>query len=169
MFWKVLDTLRVLEDRHSGEFKKVLDVGSRNINGSVKDVLKNSKIIGIDMIDGDDVDIVLNGHDLMDEFTPNSFDLVTCCETLEHDDNFWLTVENMRKLVKPGGYLYISTPGINFFRHDFPYDYYRFTEEVFTHYFFKSWEDVFVENYTDSNSKYDNKPNNVTGWARKPK
>lgn len=144
-------------------------MGSRNINGSVKDFIqKPEEFTGIDFINGVDVDIVMNAHDLAKKFPPSTFDLITCCETLEHDINFWDTVKHMRRLVKPGGWLYISTPGINFFKHDYPSDYYRFTEEVYKDFFFKDWLDVYVENYTDSNSEYVNKPNNVMGYARKP-
>ena len=168
MFWKILDTLKLLQKKHK-PFKRVLDVGSRNINGSVRDVLVDSKVIGIDFIEGKDVDVVMDAHDLTEKFPIKSFDLVTCCEMLEHDKRFWITVKNMRALVKPGGYLFITVPGINFFKHDFPADYYRFTEEVFTDVFFKGWEDIYVTNYSDSHSQYVNKPNNLMGWARRPK
>lgn len=157
-----------------GPFNKVLDVGSRDINGSVREFFSEvpmtppGEFVGIDFIDGPGVDVVMNAHDLLGHFKPNSFDLVTCCETLEHDDNFWVTVENMRQLVRPGGWLFISTPGINFFKHDYPFDYWRFTEESYTHVFFKDWDQVFVMNHTSSQSEYVNKPNNIIGYARKP-
>ena len=169
MFWKILDILRDLKTKN-GPFMNVLDVGSRNINGSVRDVLIDSKVLGIDFIDGKDVDMIMNAHNIYEQLNMDNlkFDLITCCETLEHDDQFWLTVEAMRKLLKSGGWLFISTPGINFFKHDFPSDYYRFTEEVYKDVFFKGWNNIYVENYCDLHSEYVNKPNNIIGYAQKP-
>lgn len=174
MFWKIGYLVKEVFEK-KGPFNSVLDVGSRDINGTVKGFILEAaapfpaRIVGIDMIGGDNVDVVMNGHDLMERFEPESFDLVTCCEMIEHDNAFWITVENMRKIVKPGGYLMITAPGINFFKHDFPHDYFRFTEEAFSHVFFKGWEDVFVENHHDDKSQYSNGPNTILGYARKPK
>lgn len=152
------------------EFERALDVGSFDINGSVRRVIghKVQRFIGIDMREGPGVDVVMNGHDIIPRYTEESFDLITCCETLEHDDQFWLTVENMRKALKPGGWLFISTPSIYFFPHDFPSDYYRFTPQVYTDVFFKDYEDLYVEYYEDPEDPSDKKNNTVIGWARKP-
>ena len=151
-----------------------MDVGSRNINGTVRDCIQQAgqgmpnEIIGVDFVQGENVDVVMNGHDLADKYGAE-FDLVTCCETLEHDNKFWLTVEAMRKCVKPGGFLLITTPGIHFFRHDYPSDYYRFTDTVFSEIFFEGWEDQFIENFSDPNDPDQQKPNDsVLGYARKP-
>ena len=167
MFWKILYLLDDL-NKAKGPFEKVLDVGSRNINGSVRDVLPGVDITGIDFIKCRDVDVVMNAHHILRKFGYHKFDLVTCCETLEHDDAFWMTVQQMRQVVKPGGYLFISTPGINFFKHDYPSDYWRFTEDAYKDVFFKGWMDVHIENYSDSHSELENKPNTIIGWARKP-
>jgi len=56
--------------------------------------------IGIDMRPGACVDIQMNAHDLLTKFEPNTFDCVICFDTLEHDDKFWLTVDNMKKSYK---------------------------------------------------------------------
>ena len=169
MFWKVGYFVRDFW-KAKGPFEKVLDVGSRNINGSVKDFIEGYKeFTGVDMIKGKDVDVVLNAHYLMQKFQPETFDLITCCETLEHDDRFWITVFNMRQLLKPGGWLVVTTPGINFFKHDFPHDYYRFTEEAHKHFIQHGFEQVRVENYSDQNSEFENKPNTILSYGRKPK
>ena len=173
MFWKILDFVK--EFAEEKDIKTVLDVGSRNINGSVLDVLKVERYVGVDMIEGKGVEIVLNGHELVKffkesgQFTyPKEYDLVTCCETLEHDNKFWLTVENMKKMVKPGGWMLITVPGINFFKHDFPHDYYRFTEEAVKE-MFEGFEDVHVEYYFDKADPNQDKPNNsVMAYGRKP-
>lgn len=172
MFWAINDFVKLFYQTH-GPFKDILDVGSRDINGSIRSILEENKLLGdstltgIDMIEGKNVDMVLNAHDLLKQFRPESFDLVTCCETLEHDNMFWITVKNMRRLVKPGGYLLITTPGIYFFRHDFPSDYYRFTDSVFQEIFFQGYEDVVIKNYEDA-ADTTGKPNmTVMGYGRK--
>ena len=47
-----------------GPFNKVLDVGSLDVNGSVRKILKGQykEIVGIDMRVGEGVDIVMNAH-----------------------------------------------------------------------------------------------------------
>ena len=170
MFWKVEYFVRDFTKAH-GPFSRVLDVGSRNINGSVRDVINTETFIGVDMIAGPGVDIVANGHDLAKIFpeTRDHFDLITCCETFEHDNKFWLTLEAMKKILNPGGYLLITAPSINFFLHDFPSDYYRFTETAFKDVFFEGFEDVHVEYYQDENDPVKQKPNNsILGYGRKP-
>lgn len=174
MFWAINDFIRDFY-KTRGPFKNLLDVGSRDINGSVKAVIEYERftmpeeIIGIDMVEGKNVDVVMNGHDLLKRYQKESFDCVTCCETLEHDNKFWLTVDNMRLLVKPGGWMLITVPGLYFFRHDYPDDYYRFTDSVFYQIFFEGWEDVVVRNYEDQADTTSGKPNqSVMGYGRKP-
>lgn len=154
-------------------FSKVLDVGSKDFNGSVRDSFREAGIayeefIGVDMQPGKGVDIVRNGHDLLDEFLPNTFDLVTCCETFEHDDKFWVTLSNMKKLVKPGGYLLITVPGIFFIHHDFPGDYYRFTKTAVKSWF-KGYRDVHIEEYIDQYDQKEKPNTSIMAYGRKPK
>lgn len=168
MFWKIEYFIREFY-KQKGPFDRILDVGSRNINGSVKDGLGPYKeFTGIDFLPGKDVDIVMNGHDIAKEFDGEIFDLVTCCETMEHDVRFWETVYGMRKVLKPGGYLLVTSPGINFFHHDFPSDYYRFTEEAFKDFIFEGYEDVHVETYRDPADETGKPNNTVLGYGRKP-
>ena len=111
---------------------RVLDVGSLDINGSVKDYYgkATTEFIGIDMQEGKGVDIVMNAHDLLTKFEPESFDVIFCMNTLEHDNRFWVTLENMYLLLKTGGYLVFGSPTYNFPIHKHPKDYYRFLEDA---------------------------------------
>lgn len=170
MFWKIGYFIRDFWAAHPElQGADILDVGARNINGSVKDFIQGyGSFTGTDFIDGKDVDIVVNNHDLDKRFDKESFDFITCCETLEHDVNFWTTVRNLRLLLKKKGWLLITTPGINFFKHDFPSDYYRFTEEAYTDFMFKGFDHVHVEEYKDEGSIYANKPNTILGFGQKP-
>lgn len=47
------------------------------------------------------------------QYTPNSFDVITFIEVLEHINNPHEELENFRKLLRAGGALYITTPNFN--------------------------------------------------------
>jgi SAM-dependent methyltransferase len=51
-----------------------------------------------------------NGNDLS-RFSDGVFDIVVSNATLEHDPRFWLTLAEMRRVLKPGGLLLIGVPG----------------------------------------------------------
>jgi len=78
------------------------------------------------MREGKDVDIVSNSHNL--PFPDKQFDCVVTAETFEHDDEFWATIKEIERVLKSGGYLIISVPGIGFKKHCYPSDYWRFTD-----------------------------------------
>lgn len=91
---------------------RVLEIGSLDVNGQVRDLFTDAEVyIGVDNIAGRNVDVVLNGHDVLSHFGAGAFDLVLCLETLEHDPAFWLTLQGVRAVLKPGGLACISVPG----------------------------------------------------------
>ena len=104
----------------------VLDVGCMDVNGSVRPLFSN--YLGVDMREGNGVDIVASAAHL--PFVNDVFDNVLCLEMLEHDATFWLSVPEMIRVLKPGGVLVLTSPGINFPHHDYPSDYWRFTPEA---------------------------------------
>ncbi len=83
-------------------------------------------------------------------FRKKSFDLVLCNSVLEHDPKFWLTIMEMKRVLKKGGLLIIGVPGfsedpkyyietastITLNYHRFPDDYYRFSVAAMTQVFF---------------------------------
>lgn len=143
----------------------LLEVGSLNVNGSVREIYGGaSKYVGIDMQPGKDVDMVLNGHDILSVFEANSFDMVVCCETLEHDDQFWVTVDRMRAVVKPGGWMIITNPGTDVIRHNYPGDFYRFFSDAYK-YFFRDWEQVLIEEKPHNDAP---KTTQIFGLGKKP-
>ena len=103
----------------------VLEVGSLDVNGSVRDCFTGS-YVGLDMREGPGVDTVANAHAL--PFPDASFGAVVSTSTIEHDDAFWLTLAEMGRVLEPGGHLLLTMPGIAFGAHEFPADYWRFTE-----------------------------------------
>ena len=147
---------------------KVLEVGSRYVNGEIRDIFEDEKIkyTGLDMIKGRCVDILLNAHDIKKELKKNSFDLVVCFDTLEHDDKFWITVDNMRWVLKKGGWLVIKAPSLHCNIHEWPGDYYRFLEPAFKEVFFNGFEDVFTQTLVGSGQT--DMPDSILGYGRKP-
>jgi SAM-dependent methyltransferase len=90
---------------------KILEVGSKNLNGTLRSVLNNAKCsyVGIDTSGGKDVDIVL-----LDPYkypaVDNSFDIVWSSSCFEHNEMFWLSFNEMVRVCKSGGYIYICAP-----------------------------------------------------------
>src|SRR5690349_17323732 len=111
---------------------KVLEIGSKDITGSVKEFFLDSKeYIGIDSELGFGVDKILDAHDILKEWKPSSFDILICCEMLEHDSAPFTTFEIMEKAVKKNGYLIVTTPTFGFPLHRHPKDYFRYGEDAY--------------------------------------
>lgn len=106
--------------------KKILEVGSLNVNGNLKKLILsfNHYYIGVDLKKGPGVDIVLNDPYKF-PIESNEFDAVICSSVFEHTDFFWLTLIEMARILKPNGLIYINAPSNGYF-HQFPIDSYRF-------------------------------------------
>ena len=116
----------------------ILEIGSYNVNGKVRDLFLGSvKYIGIDLQEGPDVDIVMDGHDALVTFGANSFDLILCLDTLEHDIDPLLTIRGMHYMLRKGGHLIVSTPTSGFPEHRHPKDYWRFMKDTYADLIFK--------------------------------
>ena len=130
---------------------RVLEIGSLDVNGEVREFFPDAnEYIGIDMQKGAGVDIVINAHDIKKRFGENSFDTVVCLEMLEHDNAFWLTLRNIKWVLKKGGFFICSTPTINFPFHPYPKDYWRFTKEAYSDVIFKGYDLVKIDGVVDS-------------------
>lgn len=80
---------------------KVLEIGSLNINGTVRDFFTDCEYIGIDIAEGKHVDVVCEGQNYL--APDNSFDQVISCEVMEHNPYWVDTFKNMIRVCKPGG------------------------------------------------------------------
>ena len=86
---------------------RVLEIGSSDVFGSIRKLFPEcSDYIGIDLTPGPGVDIVLNAHDLSQ--LDGRFDLALCCEVLEHDPRWDVTVKNILEVLKPDGFLILT-------------------------------------------------------------
>lgn len=88
--------------------------------------------VGLDITDGEYVDVVGDAHNL--PFEDNTFDVVLCTEVLEHLHTPEKAAAEMIRVLKPGGKLVLTTRFM-FPVHVAPYDYYRYTAYGLLHLF----------------------------------
>lgn len=86
--------------------KRVLEVGSLDINGSIRDFFSDCEYIGLDIAPGKGVDIVCEGQDY-DE-PDESFDTACSAECFEHNPYWKETFENMIRMCKKGGLVFFT-------------------------------------------------------------
>ncbi|KPK74958.1 MAG: hypothetical protein AMJ79_12800, partial [Phycisphaerae bacterium SM23_30] len=80
---------------------QVLEMGSLNVNGTLRDLFIDCEYTGVDVIPGKDVDIVGTFHEI--DFGDKVFDVVCSVNSLEHDIHFDKTLPRMYQLLRHGG------------------------------------------------------------------
>lgn len=90
----------------------------------------NAKHIGVDFIDGLDVDIVCDVEKMSEKFAVDSIDAIFSASTFEHIRRPWVAAAELLKCLKPNGVIFIQSHE-HFPRHAFPHDYWRFTPEAY--------------------------------------
>lgn len=88
--------------------KKILEVGSLDINGSIRGAFHNCEYIGLDVGEGKGVDVVCPIHEYIH---PLEFDVVVSTEMLEHDVHWQDSLKQMYENLKPGGLLILTCAG----------------------------------------------------------
>lgn len=88
--------------------ERVVEIGARDINGSVRPLFGDADYIAIDIADGPGVDVVADGATYTPDTPP---DCVVCCETLEHCEHWRAIVANARRILAPGGALILTAAG----------------------------------------------------------
>lgn len=114
--------------------KRVLEVGSFDINGSPREVvapLGPGEYVGIDISPGKGVDLVCDACQLEAAFGSNSFDVVISAEMLEHVEDWAQVVSQMKRVTRPSGKLCVTTRSPGFPYHPYPLDCWRFTRRDF--------------------------------------
>ena len=114
--------------------KRVLEVGSLDVNGSVRgDIMElgPAEYVGIDIRPGPGVDEICDAGDLVARFGENAFDVVVSTELLEHARDWRRVISNIKRVTKPDGVMIVSTRsyGVDFHRR--PFDYWRYEKEDF--------------------------------------
>ena len=114
---------------------RTLDVGGGS--GPYRKYFPNR--ICIDAAAGEGVDAVGDAHDLS-RFRDGEFECVLCTEVLEHLHTPQKAIDEMRRVLAPGGTLILTTRFI-FPLHNIPGDYFRFTRYGLKH-LFREWKEV---------------------------
>jgi SAM-dependent methyltransferase len=85
---------------------RVLEVGSLDINGSVRELFSGCDYTGVDLQIGPGVDLACQGQ--LVEFPTGHFDTTISAECLEHNPFWRETVANMLRMTRPAGVVMIS-------------------------------------------------------------
>lgn len=140
--------------RHLKKDSIILDIGSYDHNGTLKPLFINHKYIGVDTIDGPNVDLV--SIDRKIPFESYSCDVIVCSSTFEHDELFWITFLEMCRLLKNNGYIYINAPSQGPY-HPYPVDCWRFKNDAYkaleTWAKYNKYNINLIESYVDENDK----------------
>lgn len=81
--------------------KKVLEIGSGDINGNNNYLFIDCHMIRLDVFEGPNVDLVSFAHEL--KFVDNYFDTIISTECLEHDRYYDKTLLNALRMLRGGG------------------------------------------------------------------
>jgi SAM-dependent methyltransferase len=88
------------------ENKRVLDVGSGDINGNNQFLFHNCDYTGNDVIDAPNVTIVSKTKDL--PFSGNSFDVIVSTECFEHDPEYKESFLKIYEMLKEDGLFFFT-------------------------------------------------------------
>lgn len=92
----------------------ILDVGSLDNKGNYNysDIFdeENWTYTGLDIKGGNNVDIVVTDIYNWFEIEDNSYDVIISGQFFEHLEFFWLTMSQIERVLRPGGYVCIIAP-----------------------------------------------------------
>ncbi len=111
----------------------VIEVGSYQVEGQIgyadlRPFFKKNFYIGVDLRKGIGVDTIHDVHSL--GFKSSVASWVLCLDTLEHVKNPLKAVEELKRILKKEGIIILSSV-MDFPIHDHPWDYWRFTPQIF--------------------------------------
>jgi predicted SAM-dependent methyltransferase len=116
-------------ERSEFENKRICEVGSYNVNGTLRSVVEKfnpQEYVGVDMESGPGVDIICRAENLMQKFGENAFDVVISTFVFEHIRNWKVCLSNLKRICKPNGLIIFAVPE-NWPYHSYPGDYWRYS------------------------------------------
>lgn len=149
-----LEWIERVNDEHNLKFDRVLDIGSRDTNGSPRHLFADCEYTGIDIKPGKGVDKTLSAYGIYSHFGSQSFDAVLCLYLFEHLKYLWHVLVETNFVLKPGGYLYVSVPTIGYPIHEHPADYWRFTEQAVRDVIMERYEIISLEHGKSTYGKH---------------
>ena len=127
------------------------EIGGRDRSQrTIKEKFPNAEYVVVDIVAGENVDVVADAHQLSSVFENSSFDFVISASVFEHLLMPWKVALEINKILRPGGSLWISshqTVGL----HDSPWDYWRFSRDSWTGIFNKNTGFEIVATVSDHN------------------
>lgn len=119
----------------------VLDVGAQN--SPYKNIIPYTKYMTLDIDEKLDPDICCDVHNI--NWQSNYFDVVIATEVLEHLYNPQKAIDEIYRVLKPGGICIVSTPFFYIYHPD-PKDYYRFTWDSLN-YLFRNFSQIEIKHH----------------------
>lgn len=110
----------------------IVDLGSQEIGGSYRPFFacENWHYIGVDVVEGANVDVVLEDPYCWGEIKSATVDVIVSGQVFEHIEYFWLTAQEISRVLKPGGICCIIAPSGGP-EHRYPVDCWRFYPDGF--------------------------------------
>ncbi len=102
----------------------IVEIGSQNVNGSLRDIFSNTSYTGVDFVKGNGVDVILTDPYVL-PFETGSVDMVLSSSVFEHSEMFWVLFLEIMRILKPHGLFYLNVPA-NGDIHRWPVDCWRF-------------------------------------------
>jgi len=104
-------------EKMGGNPVKIADIGSQKVSGQTDAYRQlfpkpKFKYAGVDMEAGDNVDIKLRNPYQWAEIARETFDIAISGQAFEHIEFPWITIEEMARIVKPGGLVCIIAPSM---------------------------------------------------------
>ena len=116
------------ESVHNRTEPTVLEIGSRARSGIVRrQMFRTDRYIGLDIVKGENVDVVGDAHFLSRYFSAESFDFVYSISTFEHLIMPWKVAIEMNSVMRTGGLALVQSHQA-WPAHDEPWDYWRFSK-----------------------------------------
>ncbi len=111
----------------------ILEIGSRNRSGTIRrdTVPPKMRYVGLDVVAGENVDVVGDAHAMSALFEPAQFDAVFSMSVFEHLIMPWKVAIEMNRVMKPGAFALITTHQ-TFPMHDQPWDFWRFSDRAWS-------------------------------------
>ena len=108
---------------------RVLEIGSRVVTGvNLKPYFHEAEYVGFDFYHGENVDVVGDAHKLSSYFSEDEkFDVIFSSAVFEHFAMPWLVAQEIAKMLKVGGMLYIETH-FSFASHERPWHFFQYSD-----------------------------------------
>ena len=111
--------------------RRVLEVGARAVNGSLREVIEShgpAEYVGVDIEPGPGVDLLCPAEELVARFGEGRFDVLVSTEVIEHVRDWRAVISNYKRVLAPGGLLLLTTRSPGYPYHAFPHDFWRYDQ-----------------------------------------